>query len=225
MDKDPNNPQEDNSIQELQDSINSLSEKFDTTLGDLDSRLDTFGERLDSVPKPEDFAGIKPSEEDGQYVPKGWKAADWNEAFAKTEEIADKKVEERLEAYKNDIATEADEKKKKNEAVNQEWDRQLTELEKAGKIPKIESETDPNDPGRAARRELFQMGVDYDSTNLIKMSELRSKIKSVEPEGASAPVGSGSRTTEPAKDINYEDIKNKGYDQILAEEFPDIYKR
>ena len=181
-------------LEELKCSIESFGDKFDTTISDINSRLDEFKTNLDNTsnPQPTSFT----PEEEG-YVPKGWTPTTekgWNDVFGQSakiaEEIAEKKAQEKLEAYKTEVEEAAKAKQAEDNAVNQKWDQELAKLEKENRIPKIVDETDPNDPGRAARRELFNLGLEYNSPDLFKMANLREKLKSIPPAGNWAPVGS-----------------------------------
>ena len=135
---------------------------------------------------------------------------DWKDVFSKVEEVAAKKYEA-IEAEKQ-AQTEAF---KADEArINAEFDRQLSQLEKDGKLPKVSDANDDSDPGVKARKEIFNLGVTYKSVDLIKMAELRDKLRK-EPEGAKAPVGSSSQTTESQTQSTYDPTKS--YDQIVSE--------
>lgn len=198
-------------LDELKSSLEDISSKLES----YDQKFEDLNSKITTVPAPT-------LEEKGEtgYVEKGWTPKDWNEVYARAEDIADKKAQEKIDSFSNEQQKAAEEKTKEDAAINTEFDRQLGELEKSGKIPKVANSADPNDPGTAARKELFQLGIQYESTNLIKMSELRDKIKSVPPVGVNAPVGSSSGVTEAAKSINYDDIHKKSFDALVREEFP-----
>ena|SRR3990167_2889809 len=214
-------------LEELKSSIESFGEKFDNTVSEINtinSRLDEFKTNLDNVSNTT-TPSFTPEEEG--YVPKGWTPGTekgWNDVFGQSakiaEEIAEKKAQEKLESYKTEVEEAAKSKQAEDDAVNQKWDKELDQLEKENRIPKVENESDPNDPGRAARREIFNLGIEYNSPDLIKMAALRDKLRSVPPAGSWAPVGSSSGTTEPSKIVNYDEIHGKSYDDLVREDFP-----
>jgi glutaredoxin len=201
----------DPAFEELKTSLEDISSKLES----YDQKLEDLNSQIKTIPTP-----TLEDKGEGGYVEKGWTPKDWNEVYAKSEEIASKTAQAKVDSFATEQKKAAEEKSKEDAAINTEFDRQLGELEKQGKIPKVVNEADQNDPGKAARRELFQLGIQYESTNLIKMSELRDKVKSIPPIGSQAPVGSSSGVTEAPKTVNYDDIHKKSFDALVREEFP-----
>ena len=212
-------------LEELASSLDSYSQKIDTTIGDVNTRLDDFQTKFDDFKVPESPSFTPQTE---SYVPKGWTPSTdggWNDVFEQTSKIAKESAANAaataVNAYKDEVAQEQKDRQAKEDKYNKEFDDQIASLEKDGRIPKIEKEGDEKDPGEIARKEIYQLGVDYDSSNLIKMADLRDKVKSVPPKGIDAPVGSSARTTEVTPSVDYnKDIRGKSMDEMVQEEFP-----
>ena len=198
-------------LEELKSSLEDISSKLES----YDQKFEDLNSQITTIPKP----SLDDKGEEG-YVEKGWTPKDWNEVYARAEDIADKKAQEKIDSFSQEQKKAQEDKAKEDATINSEFDRQLGELEKTGKIPKVVNEADQNDPGKAARRELFSLGLQYKSTDLIAMSDLRSKLKSIPPVGSKAPVGSSSGVTEGAKTVDYKDIHSKSFDALVREEFP-----
>jgi hypothetical protein len=212
-------------LEGLQSSLDEFSQKLDTSLNDVNTRLDNFQTKIDDF-KPSETPTYAPQTE--EYVPKGWNVSTdggWNDVFREVDKLsktnAATAASTAVNAYKDEVSKKEQEKQAEVDQWNKQWDNQLLDLEKQGKIPKVENPDDDKDKGVVARQELYQLGVDYSSTDLAKMANLRDKIKAVPPRGSEAPVGSSSKTTAPSKNIDYvKDIKNKSMDELAAEEFP-----
>jgi hypothetical protein len=146
-----------------------------------------------------------------------------------------KYLEERSEAKMNDILAkrEAEQMKALKEAqrvqnesaqtFTQLWGRQYKELAESGKVPKIEKETDPNDPGRIARLKVLTkmyeivqanqaQGIDYVPTLKEVFYEHPDLFKAVE--GADAPISGGGRTEQKSQVPGYK----RSWEEILAAE-------
>lgn len=207
--EEPKTPDESKvALEELKSSLEDIS----TKLSEYDTKFEDINSQIKTIPTPT----LEEKGDEG-YVEKGWVPKDWNEVYAKSDEIINKKVQARFDAFQQEQQKTQEQKAQEEAAINAAFDRQLNQLEKENKIPKITNQTDKNDPGLVARRELFQLGLDYESTNLIKMAELRQKIKK-EPEGLEAPVGSSGKTTPPTSSVSYKDLHEKSMDQLVREE-------
>lgn len=208
----------------VNETLSSLNEKIETSLSDFDTKFESINERLEKIPNPESVNPKSP-EEDG-FVPKGWEPKDYNDFFKVSKELASKEAEEKLSAYKEEVRKRVEEEEKVQSATNQEFNKQLKSLEDAGRIPKIENEHDPNDPGKVAQRELFSLGLEYKSSDLTKMADVRDMKKSRDPAGSGAPIGSSARTTDVgSKGRDYGELHNKDTDTLLAEALPDLYRK
>lgn len=180
-------------IEETTPAPTDFSEQFTKLSEELNSIKETLNNR------PEVPAG------DETFEPKTW-----DDVFSKVEQVAQNKYD----AIEAERTRQIEEGKAAEARINAEFDRQLGQLEKEGKLTKISDPNDDNDPGVKARKEIFNLGVTYRSTDLIKMAELRDKLRK-EPEGAKAPVGSSSQTTESQTQSTYDPTKS--YDQIVSE--------
>lgn len=207
------------------DALNKLTE----TLDSFGSRLDDFStkiEEIDSKTDPNNIAKsiFKTQETDeGGFVPKDWVPSTdkgWNDVFAKAAEIADTKAGEKLEKYLTEQKQIQDQSKAEEARIDQYLDTQIDQLVKDGKIPAIKDEADPNDPGRVARKELYNLGVEYESTNLAKMADLRDKLNGKSPAGADAPVGSSTKTTTSNNKStpDYKYIHESSMDKMIRDE-------
>lgn len=206
------------------DALNKLTE----TLNSFGSRLDEFSTRIEDIDSKTDPSNIaknlfkgQESEETG-FVPKDWVPSSekgWNEVFEKAAEIADTKARETLENYLKDQKTQQEQTKAEEARIDQYLDTQVEGLVKDGKIPAIKDENDPNDPGRIARKEIYNLGVEYESTNLVKMAELRDKFNGKAPAGADAPVGTSTKTTtNNSKGTDYKYIHETSMDKMIRDE-------
>ncbi|HEC64651.1 hypothetical protein LCGC14_0615460 [marine sediment metagenome] len=212
-------------LEELQSSIDSFSQKIDTSMSDVNTRLDEVQTKFDDF-KPTETQPLAPQTD--SYVPKGWAPSTdggWNDVYAQfdkqSKETAATAASTAVNAYKDEVVQTQKEAQVQEDKINKSFDDQINTLEKEGRIPKIEKAGDEKDLGEIARKEIYQLGVDYDSSNLIKMADLRDKVKAVPPKGIDAPVGSSIGTTEVTPTIDYvKDIKNKDMDTMIQEEFP-----
>ena len=212
-------------LEELASSLDSYSQKIDTTIGDVNTRLDDFQTKFDAFKVPE-APSFTPQTE--SYVPKGWTPSDaggWNDVFDQSSKIAKESAATAaataVNAYKDEVAQEQKDRQSEEAKINKGFDDQIDSLEKDGRLPKVEDENSDTDPGIVARKELYQLGVDYSSSDLIAMAKLRDKVKSIPPQGIDAPVGSSTRTTDVPSSVDYnKDIRGKSMDEMVQEEFP-----
>ena len=198
------------------------SEKIQQVLSGIQENISKeIGEIKDKVSQVEEH--VKPAEPE----PKAWEPQSWEEVDQRAREHAQEEVK-RIKA-EEDAAIRAQEDQRKS--IDKEFDDQLSTLEKAGRIPTIKDNNNPDDPGNIARRELFGLGVKYGSPNLSAMADLAETlhkegvrydarqgqmVKDKQPTpGQTAPVGSSSRTTENATKPTYKDIHNLSMDQLV----------
>lgn len=115
---------------------------------------------------------------------------------------------------------------------NKQWDQQLTDLEKSGKIPPITDAKNENDPGNRARTALFealneriaadQKGGRIPSYSLIEIFYEGYRDPQAQPPGATAPVFGQRKGVSPntgPQGFKYSDIKGKKPSDILAERY------
>jgi len=205
--------------------INATIDKLNTTLNEITERIDSVEEQVTAATKP-----AEPPKTDEDE----WKPNKWSDIPKKSEEIAEDVVERKLQEKEQAEVDAKQAEADKQKAINDEFDKQLGELETSGKIPKVVDANNEDDPGRAARRELFGLGVHYESTNLTKLAELRETLSkqgykydtkagklirtnSAPTYSQNAPIAgvnkSGSSETKPS----YKDIHLKSADQLRRE--------
>ena len=202
--------------------------KLTETINSFGSRLDEFNTKIQDIEtntNPDTLAKklFKTNEdaEDG-FVPKDWVPSSekgWNEVFEKAAEIADSKAKENLTNYLEEQKKVQDQGKAEEQRIDQYLDGQIDQLVKDNKIPAIKDANDPNDPGKVARKELFGLGVEYGSTNLAKMADLRDKLNGKSPAGADAPIGTSTKTTTTnTKSPDYKYIHESSMDKMIRDE-------
>jgi hypothetical protein len=217
-------PDPNKDLSSIMEGITKLSD----TVSDITNRLDTFDETLEGFKTAQPPAG-----DTGEAQPPApkWKPKTWDEFPEKAKEVARQTFEE---IEKEKIEKQEAIKKQKDELQSQidsDFDNQLQKLEEDGAIPKVVNVKDPNDPGKQVRKELFALGIKYNSPDLVAMSELRNEwvgrgysfdIKegkwlrsNPEPFGASAPVGSSSSSAPSGTKPTYKEIHNLSMDEMV----------
>ena len=203
----------------IQEQITSLIEQ----IAEVTGKIDDLGTTVTSLKE------TAPISETGKWVPKTWDeipALIEERATTKATEIFNAKVEEATNARNEAIKAEQVQKQQ----IDQEFEKTIVILEKQGKIPAVKEPNNENDEGRAARRELFGLGIKYDSPNLMAMADLREQIHkqglAYDPNtsdfvkinstayGKTVPVGS-VRTTAPAGGIDQKTLRRLSMDQIV----------
>jgi hypothetical protein len=177
-----------------------------------------------------------PKDDKGNPIPKSYdeifeeaKNAAKNEIEAEFEERARLKDEEdsRAKELENQKTEQA---KKNDEALSQLLEEEYQDLVSAGKLPKIKNESDPEDEGMKAKKDLFKTGMEYNQRRInegkrpvtsIKVIyyENYSKEKEIEqPAGGDAPVAGGEPATPPSEELNvpYEQLHRMSYRDIVA---------
>ncbi len=213
----PEAPQVD--LTPIQEQIASVVEQ----IAEITGKIDELGTAVTSIKE------ATPVGEGTKWIPKSWDeipALIEERATTKATEIFNAKVEEANNARNEAIKAEQVQKQQ----IDQEFEKTLVVLEKQGKIPAVKDPNNENDEGRTARRELFGLGIKYDSPNLIAMADLREqihnqglaydpnannfvKITSSAP-GKTAPVGS-VRTTAPSGGIDQKTLRRLTLDQLV----------
>lgn len=143
--------------------IKSTIDTLNSTLNEITERMDTIEDQVANPPAPTPPPAKEPT----------WEPKSWADVPKKSEEIAKQVVEDALKAKEEATEAERQAQEAKKKVIDQEFENQIKELEDSGKIPKVAKPDDENDAGRQARREIYGLGVHYDSPNLKKMAELR----------------------------------------------------
>jgi len=153
--------------------------------------------------------------------------AEW--AVQKNQILQERRAREQEEQTKQQKAAYEAAQKENADRINAFIDKELGELVQDGKIPKIEDEKNPKDPGVIARQALFKAMLDVNQQlskegkpleySIYKIYSKYYKSPSRQPAGADAPVSVASRgTSETSTDdqIDYiRDIRRKPWHQIL----------
>ena len=205
-------------LQAIQDSIAKLGESVESVIG----RVDNFETTLQGIASP-------PVVEEPAPQPK-WQPKTWDEFPQMAEQVARQIVEE-TEAQKLAHAEEI--KKQEQDVVTQidkDFDATLQKLEDDGLIPSIKDAKNPDDPGKVVRKELFALGVKYNSPDLASMASLRNELvtngfsfdyksgkilRNPSPLGAGAPVGSPSGNSGGGNKPSYKEIHALSMDEMI----------
>ncbi|HJZ04275.1 MAG TPA: hypothetical protein VJ327_00235 [Patescibacteria group bacterium] len=205
-------------LQAIQDSISKLGETVNTVMG----RFDEFENKFSEISTPPDTT--PPSNE-----PK-WKPSTWDEFPEMAREVAKEVL---TEAEQLRLQQQEDAKKQEQDVLSQidkDFDSQLQKLESDGLIPPVKNANDPQDLGRLVRKELFALGVKYNSPDLTSMANLRNEfvsngfsfdyktgkiLRNPSPLGATAPVGSPSGVTGGNDKPSYKEIHALSMDEMI----------
>jgi hypothetical protein len=186
-----------NDLSKVVESVNSIGE----VLQQVTSKIESLEEKFNAAePEP---AVEPPKTEEPAWQPKSWDDIP-KLVEEKGKEIAEQTIEARDKAAREAEEARAAEVKQ----IDEEFDRQLEDLEGKNIIPKIQNAEDPNDPGRQARKELFGRAAALKTVDLISVGndlhELHQAGFSYDPAvnkvirskpnvaGMNSPVGSSS---------------------------------
>ena len=213
-------------LTKLSDSVSTITERLD----DFDTQIQEIGKASAEPPAP--VAPVAPE-------PK-WKPKTWDEFPAKAEEIAKTVAKQTYAEIEAERLKAIEDKNKQVEdlhsQIDQDFDKQMELLEQHKAIPVVKDVNDPNDEGKKVRKELFALGIKYNSPDLVAMSQLRDEwvsngytfdmdvknpnnskwIKSnPRPFGAGAPVGSSSSSAPSGNKPSYKDIHGLSMDEMI----------
>lgn len=189
---------------------------------DVSARVQGFEQRLEETNQP---LAVDPMD--------GWKPQTWDDI----PKLIDEKGEEaarRIIAQRDAEAENVRQTQLANQqAIDQNFEKQLSNMEREGKLPPIGNPNDENDPGRQARRELFGIALDQETLNLEKANKYRLTLESKGlrfdpklndfldvnpvPAGLHSPVGSSSaRSTGNGKSMpDYKTIHGRSMDDLV----------
>jgi len=149
---------ESNDISKVIESVNSIGD----VLQQVTSKIESLEEKFSTI----ESAPI--TEEPKTEVP-AWQPKSWDDipklVEEKGKEIAEQTIAEREKSAREAEETRAAEVK----AIDEEFDRQLEDLEGKNIIPKVVNAEDPNDPGRIARKELFGRAAFLKTVDLVSV--------------------------------------------------------
>jgi hypothetical protein len=205
-------------LKSLSENMASISENISQVVG----RLDSLEEKINQ-PKEEKT----PVEEENKD--EGWKPKSWDDVPEKAREITEQVLEEKEQERQEKIKQVEEQRKK----IDDEIDKEVDELIKAGMLPAIGNQEDPEDPGKVARRELFGWAAFNDNLDLKKMATTLKTMhdnnmrfnyktgfieaaKKPQPEGTNVPVGSSSsRSGGTGGGPTYAEIHNMSMDTMV----------
>jgi len=210
-------PETNEEMETLKQSVSAIGEN----LAFLTDKLTEIEEKLTQPSATE-----TPAEEE-EWVPKTWSEVD-----RRIEEKARLEAEAKLAEKEREIMATREEEAKIRETIDKEFDKQLAEMEKAGIIPPIQNMDNPDDPGKACRREVFGYAAVLGTTNLKKVGEalqrehergyvfdvrsgrfLRSRTSGF---GQTVPVSSSSgRSGSGKRTIPYKELHNLSMDELV----------
>ena len=204
-------------ISKISDTLSQLND----ALAGITGRLDEFEDKLTVATTPVEPETPAPE----------WKPKTWDEFPLKAREVALKAWDEKETEKQEQEKTRQQQLSGLQEQIDKDFDTQLTQLEKEGVIPAVKDVKDPNDAGKQARKELFALGIKYNSPDLVSMASLRTDYVSAgytfdpkegkliksnpRPFGADAPVGSSARSSTGANKPTYKEIHGLSMDEIV----------
>lgn len=208
-------------IADLIGAVNALGETYQEQM----DRLSSIEEKMTVTPISGDPAKETNTNHAGPNQPEWYRTILALPEKAKEEAINATRGEferiqkEQIYAQKNELETQR--------KVDQIFDAQLLEAEKAGHLPVVKDPNDPNDAGRKARAEVFSFAQALDTLNIQKVAEqlaihhangyvfdqksskLIKQNTNTRPAGLRAPIGSsGNRTDNAPSGPSYKEIHN-----------------
>lgn len=208
-------------LTKLSESVTSITDRLD----DFDTQIQEIG-KASATPEPPAPPETEPK----------WKPKTWDEFPEKAKEVAQQTYEE-IEQKK--LKDEEDAKKQAETLrtqIDEDFDKQFKDLVAEGTIPDVKDVKDPNDAGKLARKELFALGIKYNSPDLTAMANLRNEwidkgytldlnikepnnskwIKTnPSPYGKEAPVGSSSSAGNSKTGPTYKEIHGLSMDEMI----------
>lgn len=190
-------PKPNEELTKISETLNGLSE----SLGTINTRIDSFETQLQSIVQPPAPETPAPA----------WQPQTWDDIPKLVEEKATEITQAQLNKVEQERQQALLEEQQSKEQIDKEFDTQLEALEKQGIIKPISNQNDPNDPGKADRRELFSLAAKLETLNLASAAEVLQTIHATgqtydyqtgkflrtntTPAGLQVPVGSSSQTT------------------------------
>jgi hypothetical protein len=144
-------------------------------------------------------------------------------------------VQAGIEGYQKNQTVAQQQAEAENKRINDDFDKQVDELEKEGVLPPISNPNDRNDPGKIYRRSLYGLAAKQGTGNIKEVARLTAKPlhdqgKVYDPvsdsfidynlqnPGANAPIGASSTTTGLGSNLpSYKDIHSaRNMDELRA---------
>lgn len=169
------------------------------TVQGIKSEWDDFKDNYQTPPAAAPAPGTPPA--GGEPAPT-WKPKSWDDFPA----LAEQKASEAVQKVLDDAKAAKDQADKADQEISNEIDTQVASLEAKGKLPPVGNASDPNDPGRRARAELYGLASRMGTMNLEMVADTMTQLHSTgmhydfksnswqrtnpKPAGQIAPVGS-----------------------------------
>jgi hypothetical protein len=211
-------PPEGQDLAQLLEAVNSLG----ADLQSINERISGIEEASKPVEIPLDPA----------LDPRNAPPADWRTLRDEIEQTADAKAEAKLIAKEEEKISKQEEMKVAEKEWDNKFEQEAAQAVKDGYLPEVVNPKDHNDPGNAARRDLFGFAHFMGTTDLLKIAETVKmynqsgkhfdvdQSKWIQSEyrvpGKFAPIGSSSnRTSTPGQGISYKELHNSSLDRLL----------
>jgi len=144
----------------------------------------------------------------------------------KTRETAESVLSERENAAQKQQETRDQELTSGAEKFKQLWTDQYSQLAESGRVPKIVTPTDVNDPGNIAKAKILSKlrtilneneanGIDYVPTLKEVFYENTDILRIETTTGANAPISGGGRATTPNSGLAYEALNKTSLEDLI----------
>lgn len=163
-DSQPSIKNEENNEESKNEDLEVLKESV-TVLGE---NLQILNDKLSGIEEKivTSSSSQEEKEEEESWVPKSW-----GEVKETIEQTAEEKAEAKLKAREEEFKQTREVEEKYRKEINDDFDKQIASMEKEGLIPAIKEVDNPDDLGRAVRREIFAYAHKLNTTNLKEVGE------------------------------------------------------
>lgn len=207
-------------LNSLGDSIKEINEK-------VSGFEEQFANLAPATPQEPVTTPVDPNNDPRKAPPQ-----DWGALRDEIEQTAAEKAEAIVKAKEDARQKEIEENRQNEEKLNKTFDQMADEAVTKGFIPAITNQDDPDDAGKAGRRELFGYAAKLGTTNLLDVAENLKTLNEqgihydvklgkliqaeYRPQGMNVPVGSSAnRTGTPqGSKIDPMTIKRMSLDQL-----------
>lgn len=207
----------------VEPDIAAMLEAISAELKGIQTQLD---EREEPLP-PAVVETPLPPQNDPDYLP----PTDWKALREEMRSEADTRAEAKFNAKLSEQQAAADTKAQFESDLEKQFDALADEAVAKGFLPSVTDDSNFNDPGKVARRELFGFAAKLGSTNLVDVAEnlkalhdngqrydvQTQKLVIDRPQnpGRFAPVGSSSaRTSGPTGQMDYKTLHTTSLEML-----------
>lgn len=175
----------------------------------------------------------KPAPTDDGEDPEALPPQNWKALRQEFRETINQSWQEIQKSQAEEARLAAEQEQKEQAEIDEALDTQVNELRKSKFLPPIKDADDPNDPGKAAERELYAYAYSVGTPNLVAVSKTLKRMHDVgyyfdikagdflkrdtPHPGTTVPVAGRSAVT-PSSGPNYGAVRNLSMSQI-AERF------